>query len=152
MGVECRMFFTFKEKFKIQKNSLHQIFVNYREKHNYFHSKMVRNLIIILDTREKNEAFGSSLLLANSPMSPKIVNGSFAAIFDADEFLAKTYAGIRIAVNSISFHIKKLLSLIDSLDVFFIENRVKTLQQCVAEYVAYLCLVCMTRLLHVYHL
>lgn len=31
-------------------------------------------------------------------MSPKIVNGSFAAIFDADEFLAKTYAGIRIAV------------------------------------------------------
>lgn len=53
---------------------------------------------LVADTREKNEAFGSSLLLANSPMSPKIVNGSFAAIFDADEFLAKTYAGIRIAV------------------------------------------------------
>lgn len=52
-----------------------------------------------LDTREKNEAFGSSLLLANSPMSPKIVNGSFAAIFDADEFLAKVYAGIRISVS-----------------------------------------------------
>lgn len=51
------------------------------------------------DTREKNEAFGSSLLLANSPMSPKIVNGSFAAIFDADEFLAKVYAGIRISVK-----------------------------------------------------
>lgn len=51
------------------------------------------------ETREKNEAFGSSLLLANSPMSPKIVNGSFAAIFDADEFLAKAYAGIRIAVS-----------------------------------------------------
>lgn len=32
-------------------------------------------------------------------MSPKIVNGSFAAIFDADEFLAKAYAGIRIAVS-----------------------------------------------------
>lgn len=31
-------------------------------------------------------------------MSPKIVNGSFAAIIDADEFLAKAYAGIRIAV------------------------------------------------------
>lgn len=30
-------------------------------------------------------------------MSPKIVNGSFAAIFDEDEFLAKAYAGIRIA-------------------------------------------------------
>lgn len=72
---------------------------------------MVRNLIIISDTREKNEAFGSSLLLANSPMSPKIVNGSFAAIFDADEFLAKTYAGIRIAVNSIAFHIKNLFQV-----------------------------------------
>lgn len=51
------------------------------------------------ETREKNEAFGSSLLLANSPMSPKIVNGSFAAIFDTDEFLAKAYAGIRMAVK-----------------------------------------------------
>lgn len=34
-------------------------------------------------------------------MSPKVVNGSFAAIFDADEFLAKAYAGIRIAVSMI---------------------------------------------------
>lgn len=62
---------------------------------------IIKIIIIITDvsdTREKNEAFGSSLLLANSPMSPKIVNGSFAAIFDADEFLAKTYAGVRIAV------------------------------------------------------
>jgi hypothetical protein len=32
-------------------------------------------------------------------MSPKVVNGSFAAIVDADEFLAKAYAGIRIAVS-----------------------------------------------------
>ncbi|CRL04000.1 CLUMA_CG017118, isoform A [Clunio marinus] len=53
--------------------------------------------VALKDTREKNEAFGSSLLLANSPMSPKVVNGSFAAIIDADEFLAKAYAGIRIA-------------------------------------------------------
>lgn len=58
------------------------------------------------ETREKNEAFGSSLLLANTPMSPKVVNGSFAAIIDADEFLAKAYAGIRIAVSK-----KKLLIL-----------------------------------------
>uniref|UniRef100_A0A182QJR3 Histidine decarboxylase n=1 Tax=Anopheles farauti TaxID=69004 RepID=A0A182QJR3_9DIPT len=56
-----------------------------------------RARVPLKDTREKNEAFGSSLLLANSPMSPKIVNGSFAAIFDADEFLAKVYAGIRIS-------------------------------------------------------
>lgn len=36
-------------------------------------------------------------------MSPKIVNGSFAAIFDTDEFLAKAYAGIRIAVISLFY-------------------------------------------------
>ncbi|XP_053962537.1 histidine decarboxylase isoform X1 [Anastrepha ludens] len=56
-----------------------------------------RNKVYLKDAKEKNEAFGSSLLLSNSPLSPKIVNGSFAAIFDADEFLAKTYAGVRIA-------------------------------------------------------
>ena len=39
-------------------------------------------IVLFLDTREKNEDFSSSLLLANSPMSPKIVNGSFAAIYD----------------------------------------------------------------------
>ncbi|XP_051158374.1 histidine decarboxylase [Leptopilina boulardi] len=32
------------------------------------------------ETLERNEDFGSSLLLANSPMFPKIVDGSFAAI------------------------------------------------------------------------
>lgn len=51
------------------------------------------------DIKDKSDAFGSSLLLSNSPLSPKIINGSFAAIFD-DEFLAKTYAGVRIAVGS----------------------------------------------------
>ncbi|OXA64352.1 Histidine decarboxylase [Folsomia candida] len=37
------------------------------------------------ETRLRNSHFGTSLLLANSPMSPKIVNGSFAAIFDSNE-------------------------------------------------------------------
>ncbi|XP_055387862.1 histidine decarboxylase isoform X2 [Condylostylus longicornis] len=59
--------------------------------------KIDRIKVFLKDTKEKSEAFGSSLLLSNSPMSPKVVNGSFAAIFDADEFLAKTYAGVRIA-------------------------------------------------------
>nr|XP_050864534.1 histidine decarboxylase isoform X2 [Vespula vulgaris] len=45
----------------------------------------VRARVPLADTREKNENFGSSLLLANSPMSPKIVNGSFAAIYDATD-------------------------------------------------------------------
>ena len=42
-----------------------------------------------LEIKEKNESFGTSLLLANigpnSPMSPKIVDGSFAALFDNNE-------------------------------------------------------------------
>ncbi|XP_012274121.1 histidine decarboxylase isoform X1 [Orussus abietinus] len=47
----------------------------------------VRAKVSLAETRERNENFGSSLLLANSPMSPKIVNGSFAAIYDtADVF------------------------------------------------------------------
>jgi hypothetical protein len=41
------------------------------------------------EIKEKNESFGTSLLLANigpnSPMSPKIVDGSFAALFDNNE-------------------------------------------------------------------
>ncbi|XP_021932712.1 histidine decarboxylase isoform X2 [Zootermopsis nevadensis] len=41
-----------------------------------------RARVPLAETRELNASFGSSLLLANSPMSPKIVNGSFAAIFD----------------------------------------------------------------------
>ncbi|XP_039301060.1 histidine decarboxylase-like, partial [Nilaparvata lugens] len=36
----------------------------------------------LAETRERNANFGSSRLLANSPMSTKIVNGSFVAVFD----------------------------------------------------------------------
>ncbi|KAK4303684.1 hypothetical protein Pmani_024313 [Petrolisthes manimaculis] len=45
-----------------------------------------RTKVSLKDTR-KNPDFGTSLLLANSPMSPKIVNGSFAAIFDNNDVL-----------------------------------------------------------------
>ena len=54
------------------------------------------------ETREKNENFGSSLLLANSPMSPKIVNGSFAAIFDNSDVLmefARKFSQLRLDVK-----------------------------------------------------
>lgn len=39
----------------------------------------------VLESLERNEDFGSSLLLANSPMFPKIVDGSFAAIFNESD-------------------------------------------------------------------
>jgi hypothetical protein len=55
------------------------------------------------EIRERNANFGSSLLLANSPMSPKIVNGSFAAIFDnGDKILedfARTFSRFRLEVK-----------------------------------------------------
>ena len=41
------------------------------------------------EIKEKNESFGTSLLLANigpnSPLTPKIVDGSFAALFNDDD-------------------------------------------------------------------
>ena len=41
------------------------------------------------EIKEKNESFGTSLLLANigpnAPNTPKIVDGSFAALFDTDD-------------------------------------------------------------------
>ncbi|CAG0919177.1 unnamed protein product [Notodromas monacha] len=47
--------------------------------------------VILAETRRKNANFGTSLLLANivgqNPSSPKVVNGSFAAIFDSNDVL-----------------------------------------------------------------
>ncbi|KAG8234697.1 hypothetical protein J437_LFUL015351 [Ladona fulva] len=54
------------------------------------------------ETRERNENFGSSLLLANSPMSPKVVNGSFAAVFDQRDVMkefARKCSGLRLDVK-----------------------------------------------------
>ncbi|XP_011494806.1 PREDICTED: histidine decarboxylase isoform X2 [Ceratosolen solmsi marchali] len=58
-----------------------------------------RARVSLAETRERNENFGSSLLLANSPMSPKIVNGSFAAIYDAADVFnecMKTFGRLRL--------------------------------------------------------
>ena len=53
------------------------------------------------DINKKNEEFGLSLMLSNvpgGPMSPKFINGTYAALFeeDSDELLeyAKNYKGI----------------------------------------------------------
>ncbi|CAF4832776.1 unnamed protein product [Pieris macdunnoughi] len=55
--------------------------------------------ITLKDTRELNATFGTSLLLANSPMSPKIVNGTHAAICDYEQVLsscAQTFAQLKM--------------------------------------------------------
>lgn len=38
--------------------------------------------ISLAEIKKKAPAFGTSLLLSNSPMTPKIINASFMAIFD----------------------------------------------------------------------
>jgi len=53
---------------------------------------MLKCCLLHSETRERNANFGSSLLLANSPMSPKIVNGSFAAIFDNGDKVLEEFA------------------------------------------------------------
>ena len=53
----------------------------------------------IPETRELNATFGTSLLLANSPMSPKIVNGTHVAICDYEQVLsscAQTFAQLKM--------------------------------------------------------
>ncbi|KAK4885855.1 hypothetical protein RN001_002126 [Aquatica leii] len=46
----------------------------------------------LAETRERNENFGTSLLLANSPMSPKVVNGSFVAVYDQNDVSSECFA------------------------------------------------------------
>ncbi|CAH0599788.1 unnamed protein product [Chrysodeixis includens] len=58
-----------------------------------------RPRISLKETRELNATFGTSLLLANSPMSPKIVNGTHAAICDYEQVLtscAQTFAQLKM--------------------------------------------------------
>ncbi|XP_055589690.1 histidine decarboxylase-like [Uranotaenia lowii] len=88
-----------------------------------------RSRVPLKETREKNEAFGSSLLLANSPMSPKIVNGSFAAIFDADEFLAKVYAGIRISNQDSPAMRRRVRGILMSGKQFSLDSRMDLVVQ-----------------------
>lgn len=39
-------------------------------------------------TKDKQGSFGTSLLLSNTPMSPKVVNGSFAGIFEKEDIMS----------------------------------------------------------------
>ncbi|KAG7312742.1 hypothetical protein JYU34_001117 [Plutella xylostella] len=58
-----------------------------------------RPKVSLKQTRELNATFGTSLLLANSPMSPKIVNGTHAAICDYEQVLtscAQTAAQLKM--------------------------------------------------------
>ncbi|XP_023225375.1 histidine decarboxylase-like [Centruroides sculpturatus] len=50
-----------------------------------YSNKITVNKPSIKEVKKRNPEFGTSLLLANSPMIPKIMNGSYVAIFDNTE-------------------------------------------------------------------
>ncbi|XP_043803664.1 histidine decarboxylase isoform X1 [Apis laboriosa] len=83
------------------------------------------------DTREKNENFGTSLLLANSPMSPKIVNGSFAAIYDtADIFeeCTKAFGQLRLEARDSPAMRRRIRGILMSGKQFSLDSRMDLVQ------------------------
>ncbi|XP_020287711.1 histidine decarboxylase isoform X2 [Pseudomyrmex gracilis] len=70
-----------------------------------------------LGETRKNEHFGTSLILANSPITPKIVNGSFAAVDDKLELYIGDSA-VRQRVRGILQVTGKQLSLDSYMDLF----------------------------------
>ncbi|XP_017881211.1 histidine decarboxylase isoform X2 [Ceratina calcarata] len=91
----------------------------------------VRAKVPLADTREKNENFGSSLLLANSPMSPKIVNGSFAAIYDtADIFegCAKAFGQLRLEARDSPAMRRRIRGILMSGKQFSLDSRMDLVQ------------------------
>nr|XP_033341538.1 histidine decarboxylase isoform X1 [Megalopta genalis]XP_033341539.1 histidine decarboxylase isoform X1 [Megalopta genalis] len=83
------------------------------------------------DTREKNENFGSSLLLANSPMSPKIVNGSFAAIYDTADVFAectKAFGQFRLEARDSPAMRRRIKGILMSGKQFSLDSRMDLVQ------------------------
>ncbi|XP_076623505.1 histidine decarboxylase [Colletes latitarsis] len=94
-------------------------------------SSPVRARVPLADTREKNENFGSSLLLANSPMSPKIVNGSFAAIYDtADVFedCTKAFGKLRLEARDSPAMRRRIRGILMSGKQFSLDSRMDLVQ------------------------
>ncbi|XP_071861106.1 histidine decarboxylase isoform X2 [Bombus fervidus] len=91
----------------------------------------VRAKVPLAETREKNENFGSSLLLANSPMSPKIVNGSFAAIYDtADVFeeCTKAFGQLRLEARDSPAMRRRIRGILMSGKQFSLDSRMDLVQ------------------------
>ncbi|CAH0762342.1 unnamed protein product [Bemisia tabaci] len=84
------------------------------------------------ETRQKNEHFGSSLLLANSPMSPKIVNGSYAAVFDNGEGISpdwnKNFSVLRLNVPDSPAVRRRIRGILMSGKQFSLDSRMDLVQ------------------------
>ncbi|XP_018322462.1 histidine decarboxylase [Agrilus planipennis] len=89
-------------------------------------SVIPRVRVSLKDTRELNENFGTSLLLSNSPMSPKIVNGSFAAIYDQKEILqeySRTFSVLREKVQNSPEMRRRVRGILMSGKQFSLDSR-----------------------------
>ncbi|XP_024869543.1 histidine decarboxylase [Temnothorax curvispinosus] len=94
-------------------------------------TQLPRARVPLADTRQKNENFGSSLLLANSPMSPKIVNGSFAAIYDtADVFeeCMKAFGKIHLEAKDSPAIRRRIRGILMSGKQFSLDSRMDLVQ------------------------
>ncbi|XP_058794335.1 histidine decarboxylase [Phymastichus coffea] len=95
------------------------------------HTAPSRAKVPLAETREKNENFGSSLLLANSPMSPKIVNGSFAAIYDATDVFnecMKTFGQLRLEARDSPAMRRRIRGILMSGKQFSLDSRMDLVQ------------------------
>ncbi|XP_069704016.1 histidine decarboxylase [Periplaneta americana] len=91
-----------------------------------------RARVPLAETRERNANFGSSLLLANSPMSPKIVNGSFAAIFENGESVledfARAFARFRLEVKDSPAMRRRIRGILMTGKQFSLDSRMDLVQ------------------------
>ncbi|XP_014212792.1 histidine decarboxylase isoform X1 [Copidosoma floridanum] len=94
-------------------------------------NSLSRAKVPLAETRERNENFGSSLLLANSPMSPKIVNGSFAAIYDAADVFnecMKTFGQLRLEARDSPAMRRRIRGILMSGKQFSLDSRMDLVQ------------------------
>ncbi|XP_060856453.1 histidine decarboxylase isoform X1 [Metopolophium dirhodum] len=85
-----------------------------------------KSKVSLADTRNWNNNFGASLLLANSPMSPKVVNGSFAALFDnGDDWSRKL---LRSEMKDSSSMRRRIRGILMSGKQFSLDSRMDLVQ------------------------
>lgn len=81
----------------------------------------------ISEIRRRNPSFGTSLLLSNSPMTPKVMNGSFVAIFEngdgLKEFLDRNGI-LRIACKDSPVLQRRLKGLLRGLRQYSLDSHI----------------------------
>ena len=86
-----------------------------------------RHPMSISEIRRRNPSFGTSLLLSNSPMTPKVMNGSFVAIFEngdgLKEFLDRNGI-LRIACKDSPVLQRRLKGLLRGLRQYSLDSHI----------------------------